>query len=58
MTAADLIDEAVAWGIRPHAALGVVTETLDQMLAAIPAIPGNARVLAVIREQADRISLG
>jgi hypothetical protein len=34
----------------------VVTETLDQVLAAIPATPGDARVLAVIREQAERIS--
>ena len=55
VTAADLIDEAVAWGIRPQAASAVVAETLDQVLAAIPAIPGDARVLGVIREQAERI---
>jgi hypothetical protein len=35
-----------------------VAETLDQVLAAIPATPGDARVLAVIREQAERVSLG
>jgi hypothetical protein len=35
-----------------------VTETLDQVIAAIAATPGDARVLAVIREQAERISLG
>jgi hypothetical protein len=34
----------------------VVTETLEQVLAAIPATAGDARVLAVIREQAERIS--
>ncbi len=56
VTAASLIDEAVSWGIRRHAASAVVTETLDQVLAAIPATPGDARVLDVIREQAERIS--
>jgi serine/threonine-protein kinase HipA len=58
VTAASLIDEAVSWGIRRHAASAVVTETLDQVLAAIPATPGDARVLDVIREQAERISRG
>ena len=58
VTAADLIDEAATWGIRRRAATAVVAETLDQVLAVIPATPGDARVLAVIREQAERISLG
>ena len=58
VTATDLIHEAATWGIRPRAASAVVTETLDQVLAAIPATSGDARVLAVIREQAERISLG
>ena len=58
VTAADLIDEAATWGIRPRAASAVVAETLDQVLAATPATPGDARVLAVIREQAERISRG
>jgi serine/threonine-protein kinase HipA len=57
VTAADLINEAVSWSIRPRAASAVVTETLDQVLAAIPATSGDARVLGVIREQAERISL-
>jgi len=56
VTAASLIDEAVTWGIRRRAASAVVTETLDQVLAAIPATPGDSRVLSVIREQAGRIS--
>jgi serine/threonine-protein kinase HipA len=55
VTAASLVDEAVSWGIRRRTASAVVTETLDQVLAAIPATPGDARVLAVIREQAERI---
>ena len=58
VTAANLIDEAATSGIRRHTATAVVTETLDQVLAAIPATPGDARVLAVIREQAERISRG
>jgi serine/threonine-protein kinase HipA len=58
VTAADLIDEAAAWGIRRRAALAVVTETLDQILAAIPVTSGDARVLAVIRERATRIRQG
>jgi serine/threonine-protein kinase HipA len=55
VTAADLIDEATAWGLRRRAATAVVTETLDRVLAAIPATPGDDRVLAVIREQTERI---
>ncbi len=58
VTAASLIDEAATWGIRRRVASAVVTETLDQVLAAIPATPGDARVLAVIREQVERISRG
>ncbi len=58
VTAASLIDEAVSWGIRRRAASAVVTETLDQVLAAIPATPGDGRVLDVIREQAERINRG
>jgi serine/threonine-protein kinase HipA len=58
VTAASLVDEAVGWGIRRHAASALVTGTLDQVLTAIPTTPGDPRVLAVIREQAERISRG
>jgi serine/threonine-protein kinase HipA len=58
VTAASLIDEATAWGIRRRAASAVVTETLDRVHTAIPATPGDERVLAAIREQAERISRG
>jgi serine/threonine-protein kinase HipA len=58
VTAASLIDEAATWGIQRRAASAVVTETLDRVPTAIPATPGNDRVLAVIREQAERISRG
>jgi serine/threonine-protein kinase HipA len=55
VSAGDLIDEAVTWGIRRPAAAAVVTETLDWVLTAIPATPGDERVLAAIQEQAKRI---
>jgi len=58
VTAANLIDEAATWGIRRRAASAVVAETLDQVLAALPATPGDARVLAVIRAQAERMRRG
>jgi serine/threonine-protein kinase HipA len=56
VTAASLIDEAASWGIRKRTASAVVVETLDRVLAAIGTTPGDERVLAVIRGQAERIS--
>jgi serine/threonine-protein kinase HipA len=56
VTAASLIDEAVAWGIRRRTASSVVAETLDRVLAAVPETPGDERVLAVIRRQAEQLS--
>jgi serine/threonine-protein kinase HipA len=58
VTVANLIDEAAAWGIRRRTASAVVIETLDQVLTAIPAMPGDERVLAIIRRQAERIRSG
>ena len=56
VTAANLIDEGVTWGIGRRVGSVVVTETLEQVITAIPATPGDDRVLAVIRGQAERIS--
>ena len=58
MTAAELVDEAATWGIRRRTAATVVAETLDRVLTAIPATPGNDLVLAVIRDQAERVTRG
>jgi len=58
VTAASLIDEGAAWGIRRRTAAEVVTGTLDQVIAAIPATPGDDRILTIIREQAERIGRG
>ena len=57
VTTANLVDEAVTWGIRRRAASAVVAETLDRVLGAIPATSGDDRVLAAIRRQAERISM-
>jgi hypothetical protein len=55
---ADLVDEAVSWGIRRRAASAVVIETLDQVLATVRSVKADERVLGVIREQAERIGRG
>jgi serine/threonine-protein kinase HipA len=55
VTTASLTDEAATWGIRRGAASAIVTETLDQILTAIPATSGDGRVLTAVRKQAERI---
>jgi serine/threonine-protein kinase HipA len=56
VTAADLVNEAATWGIRRRTAQAVVAETLERVLAAISATPGDDRVLAIIRDQAERVT--
>jgi serine/threonine-protein kinase HipA len=58
VTATSLVDEGSSWGIRRRTAAAIVAETLERVLAAIPAAPGDDQVLAVIREQAERIGRG
>jgi serine/threonine-protein kinase HipA len=58
VTAASLIDEAASWGIRRRAAAAIVTETLERVLTAVLAVPGDDQVRAVIREQAGQLSRG
>jgi serine/threonine-protein kinase HipA len=55
VTAGNVIDEAVTWGIPRRTVAAVVTETLDCVLTAIPATPGDERVLTAIQKQAKRI---
>ena len=55
VTAASLVDEAVFWGIRRGTSSSFVAETLERVLAAIPETPGDERVLAAIRKQAERL---
>jgi serine/threonine-protein kinase HipA len=56
VTAANLIDEAMTWGIRRRTATTIVTDTLDRIRTAIPATAGDSRVLAAIERQIERIS--
>ena len=56
VTAANLIDEAVAWGIRRRTATSVVTETIDRVRAAVPGAEGDPGTLAVIKRQAGRVA--
>jgi serine/threonine-protein kinase HipA len=58
VTAASLVDEGASWGIRRRAAAAIVTETLERVLTAIPAAPGDDQILAVIRDQAGHLSRG
>jgi serine/threonine-protein kinase HipA len=55
VTASSLVDEASSWGIRRRTAASAVSETLDQVLTVIGETPGDERVLAVIRRQAERV---
>ena len=56
MAAADIIREAVTWGIRRRTATApVVAEMLDRVLAAIPETAGDERVLAVVSKQAEQL---
>jgi serine/threonine-protein kinase HipA len=56
VTTASLIDEAASWGIRRRTASSVVAESLDRVLAAVTETPGDERVLAAIRKQAEQLS--
>jgi serine/threonine-protein kinase HipA len=58
VTAASLIDEAATWGIRRRTATSVVIEILDRVLTAIGDTPGDERVLAIIRRQAEQVRAG
>ena len=55
VTSANLVDEAISWGIRRRTASSVVAETLDRVLDAIDETTGDDRVLAVIRKRAEQL---
>jgi serine/threonine-protein kinase HipA len=55
VTATSLMDEAATWGIRRRTAGAVVADTLDRVIAATAETPGDERVLAVIRKQAEQV---
>ena len=55
VAAADIVQEAVTWGIRGNTAAAVVSGTIDQVITASRTLEGDERVLATIRQQANRI---
>ena len=52
--AADIVQEAVTWGIRRPAAAADVSDTIDQVISATQTLEGDQRVLATIRQHAER----
>ena len=56
VTAADLADEAVSWGIRRRTAIAVVTDMLDRVTRAAGTSAGDERVLNQVSRQAARVS--
>lgn len=57
VTAADVVTEAVSWGIRRQAATVVVSEILDRVIGLSATGEGDERVLATIRQQAERMAV-
>jgi serine/threonine-protein kinase HipA len=55
VTSANLVDEAISWGIRRRTASSVVAETLDRVLDAVDETTGDDRVLGVIRKRAEQL---
>lgn len=52
VVAADIVQEAVSWGIRRKTAAPVVSDTIDAVISAAQTLPGDQRVLAAIRQHA------
>jgi serine/threonine-protein kinase HipA len=51
--AADIVQEAVSWGIRRKTAVPVVSDTIDEVISATQTLQGDQRVLATIRKHAE-----
>ncbi len=55
VVAADIVQEAVTWGIRRRTAAAVVSSTIDGAIRATQTLQGDQRVLATIRQHAEHI---
>ncbi len=55
VVAADIVGEAVIWGIRRQTAAAVVSDTLDRVIRATQTTQGDQRVLAMIRQHAEHL---
>jgi serine/threonine-protein kinase HipA len=58
VTANDLINEGISWGIRRPTATAIVIEMIDQVITASSVIDADEQVLAVIRAQAKSLTRG
>jgi serine/threonine-protein kinase HipA len=56
VAAADIVQEAVSWGIRRPTAAAVVSDTIDAVISATHTLEGDQRVLATIRQHTERIA--
>ena len=56
VAAADIVQEAVTWGIRRQTAATVVSDTIEQAIAASQTLEGDQRVLATIRQHTEHIA--
>jgi hypothetical protein len=56
VAAADIVQEAVTWGIRRQTATAVVSDTIDQVIDTTQTLEGDPRVLATIRQRAERMA--
>jgi serine/threonine-protein kinase HipA len=56
VAAADIVQEAVSWGIRRKTAAAVVSDTIDQVISATRTVDGDPRVLGTIRRHAGHIA--
>jgi serine/threonine-protein kinase HipA len=55
VTASDLVNEALKWGIRRQAGSDIVNETMDQVIGAAASQTGDERTLDAILAQAQRM---
>jgi serine/threonine-protein kinase HipA len=56
VAAADVVEEAVTWGIRRRAAATVVSDTIEEVISATNSTQGDGRVLETIRQHAKRMT--
>jgi serine/threonine-protein kinase HipA len=56
VAAADIVREAVSWGIRLPTAGAVVSDTIDAVISATHTLQGDQRVLATIRQHTEHIA--
>jgi serine/threonine-protein kinase HipA len=56
VAAADIVQEAVTWGVRRKTAANVVAATIDQVISGTQTLQGDQRVLATIRQHTEHLA--